>query len=79
MRQRLTMVRKSFLYVSFSALKPENALWSHIEEQVEHREVGQESMALLIHLIVGLRHEIGVGLWVLGTNGLAEIFWRVYG
>ena len=49
-----------FLFVSKYVSEVENALRPHVEEQVEDGEIGQKAMFLLIHLIVGLRLEIGV-------------------
>jgi len=42
-------------------LQKEDALGTHVEEQVEDGEVGQEAVTLLPHLIIGPWCEVGVG------------------
>ena len=56
----------------------ENAFGTHIEEQVENGEVGQEAVLLLIYLIIWLGLEIWIFLRVLGTDGRAIVFSNVY-
>ena len=53
--------------------EPEDALGAHVEEQVEHAEVGQEAVARGKHLVVRARLKVGVGLRVLGVDGVAEV------
>ena len=55
------------------ALKIENALWSHIEKQVEDAEVWQEAVALLINLIIWHGIEVVVGLRMFGCYGISQI------
>ena len=59
-------------------LKVEDTLRPHVEEQVEDGEVGQETVFLLIDLIIGLRREIGVRLRVFGIDGFTEVLYLVY-
>ena len=56
----------------------ENAFGTHIEEQVENGEVGQEAVLLLIYLIIWLGLEIWIFLRVLGTDGRAIVYYIVY-
>lgn len=56
----------------------ENAFGTHIEEQVENGEVGQETVFLLIYLIIWLGLEIWIFLRVLGTDGRAIVYYIVY-
>lgn len=56
----------------------ENAFGPHVEEQVENGEVGQETVFLLIYLIIRLRLEIRIRQRVLGTNRLAKVLYIVY-
>ena len=44
-----------------------------IEEEVEDAHIGQEAVLLLIHLIVSLRSELGIGERLLRTNDITEI------
>ena len=51
----------------------ENTLWPHVEEQVEDGEVGQETMLLLIDLIIGLGGKVCIGFRMLGVDGRAVV------
>lgn len=55
----------------------ENAFGTHIEEQVENGEVGQETVFLLIYLIIRLRLEIRIRQRVLGADRLAKVVYFV--
>lgn len=55
----------------------ENAFGPHVEEQVENREVGQETVFLLIYLIIRLRLEIRIRQRVLGADRLAKVVYFV--
>ena len=54
-------------------LKIKNTLWPHIEKEVEDAEIGQETMLLLVDLIVGARLEVGIFRRMLGVDGGAEV------
>ena len=72
-KQIIRLVLIVFQFVSLYVSKVENTLRTHVKEQVEDGKVRQEAMFLLIHLIVGLWHEIGVWQRVLGADRLAEV------
>ena len=54
-------------------LQIEDALRSHIKEEIEHTQVRQKTMFLLIDLIIRSRLEVGIGQGMLGVDGQAEI------
>ena len=56
-----------------SLSKVEDTFVAHVEKEVEDAEVGQETMFLLIDLIVGTWNERRVGCRMLGTNGIAVV------
>ena len=51
----------------------EDALRPHVHQQVEDAEVGQETVLLGKHLIVGPGLEVGVWQRMLGPDDIAEI------
>ena len=53
--------------------EPEDGLGAHVEQQVEHAEVGPEAVAAGEDLIVGPRLEGRVGQRVLGVDGVAVV------
>ena len=54
-------------------LEEEDAFGTFVEEQVDDAHIGQKAVACGIHLIVGAWHELGIGQWVLGAYGFAEV------
>ena len=55
------------------ALQIEDALGAHIKQEVEHTQIGQEAVFLLVNLIIGARLEIGIGQGMLGIDGQTEV------
>jgi len=55
-------------------LKEENALRTHIQQEVEDAEVGKEAVLLGIDLIIGTGGEVRVWEGVLGVDDVAEVF-----
>ena len=51
----------------------EDALWPHIEEQVENAQVRQKAMLTGKYLIVRAGNKVSIGLGVLGVDGCTEI------
>ena len=54
----------------------EDTFITHVEQEVEDRKVGQETVFLLIHLIVGLGLEVRIRQRVLGGDRLAVVDFR---
>lgn len=50
-------------------MKIEDTLRPHVEKEVEDAEIGQETMLLLVDLVVGARLEGAVFSRVLGVDG----------
>ena len=61
------------LFLTFLLYKIEDAFGSHVEQQVENAEVGQEAGLLLIHLVIAVRHEVGIGCGMLGIDSRSEV------
>ena len=78
-KQIICLVLICFQFVSLYVSEVENTLRSHVKEQVEDGEIGQESMILLIHLVVGFRLEIRVWLRVLRADRFTVILYFVDG
>ena len=57
-------------------LQEENALRTHVEEEVEDAEVRQETVFLPVDLIVGAGLEVSIGQRMLGVDDFAEVFER---
>ena len=54
-------------------LKIEDAFGTHVEQEVEDAQVGQETVTLLIDLIIRTGGEIGIGKRMLRVDGVAKI------
>ena len=51
----------------------EDRFVAHVEEEVEDAEVGQETVFLLIDLIIGQRLEVGIGKGIFRTDGVTQV------
>lgn len=69
-KTRYRHYRKSALETLY---KVQYRLIPHIEQQVEDAEVGDESVLLLVYLVIGFENEVGVGCGMFGMDGLSIV------